>query len=315
MIILLFLSRVFSDPTECDVIEGQIPTTPIDITGENCVDVRHCVFLALEAVGSGANANGGGIYVDAVTLSISDCAFVLCDAANGGGAIEDIGTGLTVVRCCIRDTSARDAGTAIDVFGGSGDKSITNTDIVGTHNTDERTAGTIYFAAASDYTFSALNFTECQLSYIPPEQWLFGWIPGGVGAAVYGYMEALGATWTFSFGTIVGNSGVSCIQSATTTAGEVFSCNFYNNQVLADYGVLHAEGSGMDVSHEFVLCAIGKHVRRGDFRFGRFTFGSRYDFSRNARAGRRRYRRPRRRPERRSMLFPIDARHCLRDGS
>jgi hypothetical protein len=226
------MSPLATPSESCDVVDGLDVTEPMDIGNMVCLHVTHCVFFDLEA------DYGGGLRVSTGRVYVADSAFVQCSAEDNGGAIQEAGTAsLRLVRCCIRETEAWSYGTAIDLRGGTGDKSFSDTNFVATYEMDEDAEGTIYTNIACSCTFLNLNFTECRLD------------SGNDGFGTAFRFNAANGYWTFSFATVLANNGRNCIDDGISAMGLVDSCNFYGNELSSSYGALYARSSGMNVTN------------------------------------------------------------------
>jgi hypothetical protein len=146
-----------------------------------------------------------------------------------------------VRECCIRETTAGIAGSAIahDFQGGSFSLAVSSFVLCGADDTD--CLGTVLINRDMDFNFSQLNFSECRLSTADPNNKARGYIF---------YTYASNATpWVFRYCTVLNNSGCGGIFERSGALGTVEYCNFYENSDNAHTAVLYCEVRGLSANY------------------------------------------------------------------
>jgi hypothetical protein len=103
----------------CQTFSGSL--TRLNPNNGDCIIVSGAFFY--ETV----DVIGGAICISSRSLTVQMSTFLRCSATYGG-AIDDTGTGLVLDRSCISDSSCKSSGTAIDIWEGSGEKTINDTE-------------------------------------------------------------------------------------------------------------------------------------------------------------------------------------------
>jgi hypothetical protein len=210
----------------CEIYIGA--RTPIVARGVFCVEVRDSLFINTTA------EFGGGVCIwnPQPTVNISDSTFHLCDAVDGG-AIDVSGSVATVYRCCFSATIASNAGSAISLSYGQAPADICELNFVACGDEDVASGGTVSDASGFRAEYDLLNFSFCAVAMATD---------GSVLRVV-----APSATWSFAHCTVVGCRGLTGLRSESDTPCLVTFCNFCDNIVEPNRGLLSCYRIGMVV--------------------------------------------------------------------
>jgi hypothetical protein len=215
-----------AETVSCVLYDGA--TAPISYSGGGCVIVTNSFFADT------SEPQGGGISVNALSLTVADTTF-LRTQANSGGAVQSDGGSLVASRCCFRETSGA-TGTAIAISGASSNEVSDSSFVSCSANLDGGT-GTVFLYVGILNSVD-LNFSQCDLRPTDAGN-------PALGAAVYASRDT--ARFQLQYSTVLKSSGMSCLQSMSVSVHSVLSCNFYGNLLAGSFAVLAADTVGMRV--------------------------------------------------------------------
>jgi hypothetical protein len=191
--------------------------------------VNNALFIGLDT-----GEYGGAIFLgsNCGATSVTDTAIIACKATKGGGAIGHGGNTLTILRVCIRSTTAPTYGSAVDSWSSKNARTIDNSQFVLTGTTSATTAGTILSEASATFTLRSCNFSECRLATTAK------------GSAFQD--QATGGGLSVSYCTVYTCSGHSGIATVLTSRPTIDHCNFLSNLLAS--GVLWGQSAGLTVT-------------------------------------------------------------------
>jgi hypothetical protein len=193
--------------------------TRVEFTTGSVV-VSNCLFESLTAaVGGAIYAKGSG------QLSVCSTTFLQCNAignvlqsAYGGGVCSD-GDSLILERCCFRETTSEDWGSALSYKKPSSTAIVSD---VSFHFSSgiSYASGTIDDQDGAESTFSRLNFTDCRLNPSSGRD-------AGHGSVILSRHPS--ADFNFRYCTVLHCIGSTGIQITATATPAIQYCNFYDN--------------------------------------------------------------------------------------